>query len=70
MKDRGAAGDFPGGRGDILIEGVRHLGREVTVFVDGDGRIASLGKEAPKGARRDVATRIDGKGLALIPGLV
>ncbi|HUK38532.1 MAG TPA: amidohydrolase [Methanomicrobiales archaeon] len=70
MKGRAAAGDFPRGRGDILIEGVRHQGRQVSVLVDGDGRIASLGKEPPKGAKRDAATRIDGKGLALIPGLV
>jgi 5-methylthioadenosine/S-adenosylhomocysteine deaminase len=57
-------------RGSILIEGIRYRGRTVDVFVDGDGRIAALGADAGKRFRRDAATRIDGKGLLLMPGLV
>ncbi|MDD1667992.1 MAG: amidohydrolase family protein [Methanomicrobiales archaeon] len=59
-----------GDRGSILVEGIRHRGRTVDVFVDGGGRIAALGGDAGKRFRRDAATRIDGKGLLLVPGLV
>ncbi|HVP24793.1 MAG TPA: amidohydrolase [Methanomicrobiales archaeon] len=61
---------FPGERGEIFIEGVRHRGRTVDVFVDGNGRIARIGKGVGKRDRRDAATRIEGKNLLLIPGLV
>jgi 5-methylthioadenosine/S-adenosylhomocysteine deaminase len=66
----GGQGGFPEGVGGILIEGIRHRGRAVDLFVDEDGRIAALGVGAGRRFRRDAATRIDGKGLLLLPGLV
>jgi 5-methylthioadenosine/S-adenosylhomocysteine deaminase len=70
MKERAAGSGFPSGRGEILIEGVRHRGKTVEVFIDGEGRIAALGGEAGRKSRRDAVTRIDGRGHLLIPGLV
>jgi 5-methylthioadenosine/S-adenosylhomocysteine deaminase len=58
------------GRGEILIEGIRHRGRTVDVYIDGEGRIASLGRVAGRGSRKDAETRIDGSTLLLMPGLV
>ncbi|MDD1661235.1 MAG: amidohydrolase family protein, partial [Methanomicrobiales archaeon] len=63
-------GVIPGERGGILIEGIRYLGKTVDVIVGSDGRIAGLGPGAGKGARGDAGTRIDGRGLLLMPGLV
>jgi 5-methylthioadenosine/S-adenosylhomocysteine deaminase len=65
----GGAG-LPSGRGEILIEGIRHRGRTVDVFVDGEGKIAAIGGEAGRRLRRDAETRIDGTRQILIPGLV
>jgi len=62
--------EFPSGKGKILIEGIRHRGRIVDVFIDAEGRIASLGGEAGRRSRRDAETRLDGTGQILIPGLV
>jgi 5-methylthioadenosine/S-adenosylhomocysteine deaminase len=58
------------GRGEILIEGIRLRGRTVDVYIDGEGRIASLGRVAGRGSRKDAETRIDGSTLLLMPGLV
>ncbi|HMA05838.1 MAG TPA: amidohydrolase family protein [Methanomicrobiales archaeon] len=67
---RGDRPGFPKGRGEILIEGVRYRGKTVDLFIDGEGRIASLGKGKGKRSRRDAETRIDGRGCILIPGFV
>jgi 5-methylthioadenosine/S-adenosylhomocysteine deaminase len=61
---------IPGGQGGILIGGVRHHGKAVDVFIDGEGRIAAIGADAGKRFRADAETRIDGRGLLLMPGLV
>ena len=70
MTGRTSGQEFPSGRGEILIEGIRHRGRTVDVFIDGEGRIAAIGEEAGRRSRRDAETRIDGTGQILIPGLV
>jgi 5-methylthioadenosine/S-adenosylhomocysteine deaminase len=70
VRERSGGPGFPRGRGEILIEGVRHLGRTVDLFIDGEGRIAAMGEEAGRRSRRDSETRIDGRDLLLIPGLV
>ena len=70
MTGRIGGQEFPSGRGEILIEGIRHRGRTVDVFIDGEGRIAAIGEEAGRGSRRDAETWIDGRGQILIPGLV
>jgi 5-methylthioadenosine/S-adenosylhomocysteine deaminase len=61
---------IPKEQGGILIEGVRHRGRTVDLFIDGDGRIAAVGGEVGRRSRRDAETRIDGSGHLLMPGLV
>jgi 5-methylthioadenosine/S-adenosylhomocysteine deaminase len=67
----GSAGrDIPVERGGILIEGIRHRGRAADLFIDGEGRIAAMGGDAMRRSRRDAGTRIDGRGLLLMPGLV
>ncbi len=70
MKEQAGRSGVPTGRGEILIEGTRYRGRTVDVFIDGEGRITALGKEAGRRSRRDAETRIDGRGYILIPGLV
>jgi 5-methylthioadenosine/S-adenosylhomocysteine deaminase len=70
VKERARGSGFPTGRGEILIEGIRHRGRTVDLFIDGEGRIAALGEGTGKRSRSDAETRIDGTGLLLIPGLV
>jgi 5-methylthioadenosine/S-adenosylhomocysteine deaminase len=70
MKERGRGPGVTGDRGGIVIRGVRYQGKAADVFVGGDGRIAGIGAEAGKMARGDAGTRIDGKGLLLMPGLV
>jgi len=62
--------EFPAARGNILIEGIRSRGRTVDVFVDGEGRIATMGGGAGRSLRRDAEIRIDGTRQILIPGLV
>jgi 5-methylthioadenosine/S-adenosylhomocysteine deaminase len=70
MKDRPGGSGFPKGRGEILIEGIRHRGKTVDIFIDAEGRIARAGREAGKRSRVEAETRIDGKDLVLVPGLV
>lgn len=70
MKERHNGSGFPAGRGEILIEGIRHRGRTVDVFIDGEGRIGAIGGEVGVRSRRDAGTTIDGRGHILIPGLV
>ena len=68
---KGAGGPgFPPGKGEILIEGARHRGKTVDVYIDGEGKIAAIGKEAGRGSGRDAGTRIDGRGMVLAHGLV
>ena len=61
---------FPAGRGEILIEDVRHRGKTVDVYIDGAGKIAAIGKEAGRRSGREAETRIDGRGQVLLHGLV
>ncbi|MGA2933584.1 MAG: amidohydrolase [Methanomicrobiales archaeon] len=70
MKERAGGSGFPAGRGEILIEGVRHRGRTVDVYIDGEGRIAAIGREAGRRSGREAETRIDGRGQVLIHSLV
>jgi 5-methylthioadenosine/S-adenosylhomocysteine deaminase len=70
MREGPGGTGFPKGRGEILIEGVRHRGRTADIFVDGEGRIAAVGGDVGRRFRRDAETLIDGSGSLLIPGLV
>ncbi|MDD1666574.1 MAG: amidohydrolase [Methanomicrobiales archaeon] len=70
MKKRAGGPGIPEKRAPILIEGARHRGRTVDAFIDAEGKIAALGRDAGKKARRDAETRIDARRLLLIPGLV
>ncbi|HMK15720.1 MAG TPA: amidohydrolase family protein, partial [Methanomicrobiales archaeon] len=70
MTGRGAGAGIPEKQGEILIEGIRFRGRAVDLFIGGDGRIAALGGGTGRRFRADAGTRIDGKGLLLMPGLV
>ncbi|MDD1669790.1 MAG: hypothetical protein LUQ67_00520, partial [Methanomicrobiales archaeon] len=70
MKKRAGGPGIAEKRAPILIEGARHRGRTVDAFIDAEGKIAALGRDAGKKARRDAETRIDARRLLLIPGLV
>ncbi|HVN65812.1 MAG TPA: amidohydrolase [Methanomicrobiales archaeon] len=70
MKIRAAGPEVPRERDGILIEGVRYRGKTVDVVVDTGGKIEGLGAGAGKRARGDEGTRIDGRNLLLMPGLV
>jgi 5-methylthioadenosine/S-adenosylhomocysteine deaminase len=70
VKEEAGGSGFPAGRGEILIEGVRHRGKTVDVSIDGEGRIAAIGKEAGRRSGREAGTRIDGSGQILVHGLV
>ena len=70
MKERTGEEELPSGTGEILIEGIRYQGRTVDVFIDGEGRIAAIGREAGRRSGREAETRIDGRGQILIHSLV
>ena len=70
MTDGASGPDFPTGRGEILLTGVMYRGRAVDLFIDGEGRIAGLGRDEGRRFQKEAVTRIDGTRLLLIPGLV
>ena len=70
MKEQGGGSEVPRERGGILIGGIRYQGKTVDVVVDAAGKIAGMGAGAGERARADAGTRIDGRGLLLMPGLV
>jgi 5-methylthioadenosine/S-adenosylhomocysteine deaminase len=70
MREGSGGTGFPKGRGEILIEGIRYRGRTTGIFVDAEGKIASMGGDAGRKTRGDAETRIDGRGCILVPGLV